>query len=768
MRQRRLPGQGSSKTPTNRVFTSVTLSKGSSSAPARIAQPKDGARLLRYPSYGDRAASDSAELDSLWMAGFLDHAASTQDEETKANLCSLLSLPGSDILPAIGGILKSHQNNTATDDGRYDGMSLEEKERLESASRRLLTKQKRLRCTRSLATKPKPKPKPKLESRRAPPTPYRAANTKIRKVLQTMHVTPMRQPAQMQSALLEQLIQINRKEIAAAITIQSLWRRCLSIGHMKRVILSYRMAKMIQAIVRGHLARIRVDHIRKSLLRAVFRCQRQYRCRNAWRRWRKSQLIERLAATKCQSHARRWLAGRIVLRLRRGHAATKIQTIWRACQGRHHRVQLWLYRNATVLQCWRRQELARRVVKHLHQMKDAAATHIERWWRGHCARMRRDELLYQRTIEARSNQVRVLAAEEQFWADRLQDLEKRMASDEDIQTWRRNLADLPAKATALEEQIRTEETLLVEQRALRQDLSPRSVEQGWLEQVDRNISITRESITKSKLELVFGVRSTIRQAEIDLQKRTDEVDDARRTHDRYAKWREEELSDLWDCQRQHDKAVRIKSKAQAIADERRRWAVKWTVPSGKPEKDEGPLAEQCKHRVERSTGAFCGGMVDILADSSRPRMGDAEQPPKKEYHLLKSLIERVKLRSHQNEALAFDAVLGPVLKRMRHGPAVVIAKGIALSEFASKKRVGLDRLDGTMEGMSGETKPKKANQKTLGRKAPTRKVNSPKLPRSMPFEDLNRVRADRDAFHRFATSIQNDATSSRWMNEDIR
>ena len=41
---------------------------------------------------------------------------------------------------------------------------------------------------------------------------------------------------------------------------------------------------------------------------------------------------------------------------------------------------------------------------------------------------------------------------------------------------------------------RLDSTLLVEQRALRQDLSPRSVEQGWLEQVDRNISSSRESI----------------------------------------------------------------------------------------------------------------------------------------------------------------------------------------------------------------------------------------------------------------------------------
>ena len=451
MWQRSLPDQGRSTStiPTNQVFTAVTLSKGSFRAPATTAQLADGARTLRYPSYGDtcRAASvsASAELDSLWMAGFLDHATSTQDEEIKATLRSLLSLPGSDILPAADGNLKSHPSNAckATNDDSGNGMSLEEKERLESAKRRLLMKQKRLRCSSPLASKkvkPKVKPKPSKTS----PTPYHSANAKISKVLQTR--TPMHQPAQMQSDLLEHLFQINRREISAAITIQSLWRRCVSIGHTKRIILSYRSAKMIQAIVRGHLARMRVYRIRQRLLRAVLKCQCQYRCRNAWRRWRHNQLMERIAATKCQSVARMRLARRIILRLRLRHAATQIKSVWRGYQGRRHRAQRRLYRNATVLQCWRRAELAKRAVKHLHLMKHEAANHIERWWRGHCARMRRDELLYQRTIETRSNQVRVLAAEEQFWSDRLQDLEKRMASDDDIKEWKRILADLPAQS----------------------------------------------------------------------------------------------------------------------------------------------------------------------------------------------------------------------------------------------------------------------------------------------------------------------------------
>jgi len=353
-----------------------------------------------------------------------------------------------------------------------------------------------------------------------------------------------------------------------------------------------------------------------------------------------------------------------------------------------------------------------------------------------------------------------LDVEEQFWADRLQVLEKAVASDEDIKRHQKNLAELPAKAATLEQQIRTEETLLVEQRTLRQDLSPRSVEQGWLEQVERNIANTRESITKAKLELVFGVRRAIREAEVELQKRTDEVNDAREKRNRFAKWKDEELEELWDCQRQHDKVELLKSKRQSIADERRRWAVTWTVPSGKPEKDEGALAEQRKRRVEQSVGAFCGGTVDLLA-ANKPRTGDQDQP-QNACQLLQSLVERVKLRSHQNEALAFDALLDPILRKMRDGSAPSFHKNKGEVQAGPDERA-MDKAERDMDNKTNANATK-----TIGREpnAPKNSTVLPQLlPRSMPFADLSRVRAEREAFERRVDGIRNDANCRRWMNE---
>ena len=743
------------------VFSSVALSRGSSSY-ASAAVLSNGKQLLRYPSYhGSEAkqptngiaidsSNTSAELDALWMAGFLDHDRSTQDERTKAELRSLLSLPGSDILSHdILNILRRSQ--TKTKDHANSTLSSEEKEQLDAASRKLLIKRKLLHSTS----------KAKRKSKSSTPAPYHAANTKITKALRATAASAP-SPPEMQSDLLDHLFQINRKETAGAVAIQSIWRRRLSIHRMRNILLDNRSAKRIQTIVRGHLVRMRVRRIRQRLLLAALRCQRQYRCRKAWRRWRYNQQVERQAAAKCQSIARAWFAKRIAKEMRRQDAATKIQATWRGYQGRRLRVHLWLFKNATIIQCCRRTQLAKNIVAQIHQSKAAAATHIERWWRGHSARMRRDEILYRRTVESRSNQVRVLSSEEQFWSDHLAELEKRMASDECVEQWQKALAELPTKATALERQIQTDETLLIEQRSLRQNLTPRSVEQGWLEQVERNITNTRESITKSKLELVFGVRRTIRQAEADLQQRTDEVSSARETRDRYAKWKDEELEELWDCQRQHDSAELAKSKLQAIADERRQWAVAFTVPSGKPEKDEGALAEKRKRWVEQSPGTFCGGTVDLLVNS---RTADIEGQSQEQYQILQNLVERIKLRSHENEALQFDTLLDPILKKVWDGPAEAIAKSGFPSMSAARRTHALDaaRVMNNANETGVEVAEPTKSHAISARIIPT---PQPKLPRSMPFADLGRIRAEREAFDRRAAAIRNDANCRRWMQDE--
>jgi hypothetical protein len=50
-------------------------------------------------------------------------------------------------------------------------------------------------------------------------------------------------------------------------------------------------------------------------------------------------------------------------------------------------------------------------------------------------------------------------------------------------------------------------------------------------------------------------------------------------------------------------------------------------------------------------------------------------------------------------------------------------------------------------------------------KTSKRIISTPELPRSMPFADLGRIRAERDAFERRAAAIRNDANCRRWMKD---
>ena len=59
-----------------------------------------------------------------------------------------------------------------------------------------------------------------------------------------------------------------------------------------------------------------------------------------------------------------WFAKRIAKGMRRQDAAIKIQALWRGYQGQRLCVDLWLFKNATIIQRCQRKQLAKRIVAH--------------------------------------------------------------------------------------------------------------------------------------------------------------------------------------------------------------------------------------------------------------------------------------------------------------------------------------------------------------------------------------------------------------------
>eukprot|EP00957_Ditylum_brightwellii_P006181 467797-Ditylum_brightwellii.AAC.1 len=55
-------------------------------------------------------------------------------------------------------------------------------------------------------------------------------------------------------------------------------------------------------------------------------------------------------------------------------------------------------------------------------------------------------------------------------------------------------------------------------------MSPRSVEQGWQAQVEKNIDSARQAITKTKIDFLFNTKQKLRGLEENFEKSIEEMD----------------------------------------------------------------------------------------------------------------------------------------------------------------------------------------------------------------------------------------------------
>ena len=107
-------------------------------------------------------------------------------------------------------------------------------------------------------------------------------------------------------------------------------------------------------------------------------------------------------------------------------AAERIQCMWRGIIARARCDKMWLDKQTTVLQAFARFAMAKGKFDEEKDEMYEAASLIERCYRGYFGRRRKNELIYERETEARTNQTRLLASDEQWWRDHVKLLEKRL------------------------------------------------------------------------------------------------------------------------------------------------------------------------------------------------------------------------------------------------------------------------------------------------------------------------------------------------------
>jgi hypothetical protein len=115
-------------------------------------------------------------------------------------------------------------------------------------------------------------------------------------------------------------------------------------------------------------------------------------------------------------------------------------------------------------------------------------------------------------------------------------------------------------------------------------LTPRAIGGGWGEQISINLKDTRERITTAKLDLFFELEKKLKFVVKELNRIQGDEDEAIACLEHWKSWHEDELNGLWQYQREHEIQVEERERIHAIINEQMMWAVKFTVPSGKPYK----------------------------------------------------------------------------------------------------------------------------------------------------------------------------------------
>jgi len=658
----------------------------------------------------DKNPQAFAELDSMWMVGFLHHNKKMKDEEQSKELEPFLRLPGSTVLPeAEKEMRKVAERNLK---GRIEKLGLEprfdegDKKGGRSDNRSKMSDEERMRLDELgdlLVKKRKRAKNPGMAL-------YRQANRKINRVL--MEKKPLRHPPSMKSGLMEKMFEVERRETQAANIIQGFWHKYLIVKRLRDNFQKGKKIKVIQALVRGMITRKWLALWYKNRFLMIVQWQARIRRYIITAKDRKAKARDWEASIKCQKCARMFIEKCKAKRRQLELATQRIQCMWRGIIARARCDKMWLDKQVTVLQAFARFAMAKGKFDEEKEEMYEAACLIERCYRGYYGRRRKNELLYERETLARTNQTRLFASDEQYWSDHVKLLQKRLKKlnlEEKNTELKKNCQDMFAY---VEEQ----EFAYLELVRQRDAVSPRAIEQGWVEELNTNIRDHRTWITKYKLECLFDTGLEQRGVEEEYERRMLEINLAKKKHAFYAKWREEELEQIWARQQQLVYEMEDIWNRQKVADEKRKWNVKFFKPSGKPDKlrrPGRPWEPGAYAGADKAT--FCGGTANLFAynsDAEKLRVGSNES--------IARLMQKLQLQSYHNQVQQYEALLKPLASNMQS------------AMHGGKDQVAID--EGTLEEMNIQ----KSGETPRPDTPPQDKIPQPELyenPEDDPYED---------------------------------
>ena len=307
------------------------------------------------------------------------------------------------------------------------------------------------------------------------------------------------------SQQLDNLFDREKVENNAAKVIQKHWRRIAAINKLNYVVSCMFNAVKIQRIVRGMISRKWVAKYHRVINDLAV----QWQCRV--RRWYSNKYLrpklanEFRVAIVIQKYIRRWLARRYYMNKLRNVAIVPIQALWRGVVARVISDRVWLNKVVVPIQKFVRRVLAKQqFIKEFKVASDAALL-IQKKIRCYIANKRLGSSLNKRESEYRTLMMETLAAEEEFAEGTFTKLRAKLKKRNAKETLIRAMQDLHSAYT----DIHILESDYIEMIRQKDTLSPRAIQQGWLQEIDKSIIDLRHKMTKAKLDCVLHKAWTV-------------------------------------------------------------------------------------------------------------------------------------------------------------------------------------------------------------------------------------------------------------------
>ena len=503
------------------------------------------------------------EFSTMWLQSFLSHEQQKNEEAAQKDLSKFIELPGHLVHP--------HAQKHLRRSKAISPKNSNERRHIKEMRKTLLggSLHKSVHQTKTK--------KKSLEG----PLPYVEANTKISRVLK--HVKLKTNKEDMQASRLDDFYKLVAKETTASIVLQSACRRVLATAYVKQLALETAQATKIQCFVRQFISRRVLKEQQCAKRKATLIRERFVRLYVARFCRRKQMKLENNAAVVCQSIVRMFFAKRLLTTMQLQYSWEVNQTRWKIMSLRlsfaHMRINFY----ARQIQCIVRRKLAQKRIAYIFSEQSAAALLIQCCWRRYSAQLYSQDLVFERSVEHQCNKLRIITSEHNYWTDKVNELRSplKLQLKADIEEEKESL--IKERQQKLEE-INVLESHFEDQFNLVQQISAQDVESGWEEQIELNLTDTRERITNAKTDLLFRIqvklKSVARKVELLLLNEKEATD----SMEHWGNWRKAEQDRLWNLIRHHDDAVAEKEKRKHIIDEQMKWAVKFYVASGKPDK----------------------------------------------------------------------------------------------------------------------------------------------------------------------------------------